>query len=199
MIAVLLVVVLAYVLAQTVWLLWYGPSEPVPANTRTRLEVSSSGDAPTLSQAQIDNWQLFGNYEPVASTGDDKPTDAPDTRLRLELLGVFQNADTKRATAIIAEKGKEGELYHIGAIIGQLGLEPVTEGGSAGYRLGKRAPKQLLAQVGLQSDDVILSVNGHPLGTESNDMAALRSYQDTQQASIVVQRGDQQFTVNYPP
>lgn len=27
-IAVLLVVVLAYVLAQTVWLLWYGPSEP---------------------------------------------------------------------------------------------------------------------------------------------------------------------------
>ncbi len=267
-ISVLLVVVLAYVLAQTVWLLWYGPSEPVPANTRTRLEVSSSGDAPTLSQAQIDNWQLFGNYEPVASTGNDKPTDAPDTRLRLELLGVFQNADTKRATAIIAEKGKEGELYHIGdsipgnakleevypdrvilrragrletlrwsdnalggvtevtrdpaprpaptapagneggaadlarqrtTIIGQLGLEPVTEGGSAGYRLGKRAPKQLLAQVGLQSDDVILSVNGHPLGTESNDMAALRSYQDTQQASIVVQRGDQQFTVNYPP
>lgn len=266
-IAVLLVVALAYVLAQTVWLLWYGPSEPVTANTRTRLEVSSSGDAPTLSQAQIDNWQLFGNYEPVASTGNDKPTDAPDTRLRLELLGVFQNADTKRATAIIAEKGKEGELYHIGdsipgnakleevypdrvilrragrletlrwsdnalggvtevtrepaprpaptvpdgngggadlarqrtAIIGQLGLEPVTDGGSAGYRLGKRAPKQLLAQVGLQSDDVILSVNGHPLGTESNDMAALRSYQDTQQASIVVQRGDQQFTVNYPP
>ncbi len=266
-IAVLLVVALAYVLAQTVWLLWYGPSEPVPANTGTRLEVSSSGDAPPLTQAQIDNWQLFGNYEPVASTGNDKPTDAPDTRLRLELLGVFQNADTKRATAIIAEKGKEGELYHIGdsipgnakleevypdrvilrragrletlrwsdnalggvtevrreptrparpapggneggeadsgpqrtAIIGQLGLEPVTEGGSAGYRLGKRAPKQLLAQVGLQSDDVILSVNGHPLGTESNDMAALRSYQDTQQASIVVQRGDQQFTVNYPP
>jgi len=84
-------------------------------------------------------------------------------------------------------------------IVSQLGLEPVNQGGSAGYRLGKRAPKQLLAQVGLQSDDVILSVNGHPLGTESNDMAALRSYQNTQQASIVVQRGDQQFTVNYPP
>lgn len=266
-IAVLLVVALAYVLAQTVWLLWYGPSEPVPANSKARLEVSLSGDARTLSQAQIDNWQLFGSYEPVASTANDKPTDAPETRLRLALLGVFQNADTKRATAIIAEKGKEGELYHIGdsipgnakleevypdrvilrragrletlrwsdtalggvaevqrksvspprgndtvvagspadlarqrkMIVSQLGLEPVNQGGSAGYRLGKRAPKQLLAQVGLQSDDVILSVNGHPLGTESNDMAALRSYQNTQQASIVVQRGDQQFTVNYPP
>ena len=126
-IAVLLVVALAYVLAQTVWLLWYGPSEPVPANARTRLEVSASGDAPTLSQAQIDNWQLFGNYEPVASTGNDKPTDAPDTRLRLELLGVFQNADTKRATAIIAEKGKEGELYHIGdSIPGNAKLEGAT-------------------------------------------------------------------------
>ncbi|BAP13298.1 MAG: hypothetical protein AOY29_05180 [Alcanivorax borkumensis] len=266
-IAVLLVVAMAYVLAQTVWLLWYGPSERVQSNSKTRLDVSSSGDAPILSQSQVDGWQLFGQYEAAASIDKDRPTDAPDTRLRLELLGVFQNADTKRATAIIAEKGKEGELYHIGdsipgnakleevypdrvilrragrletlrwsdsvlggvaqvkqkptpppsrnrtvaqgspadlarqrkTIIGQLGLDPIDKSGSAGYRLGKGAPKQLLAQVGLRSDDVILSVNGHPLGTESNDVAALRSYQDTQKASIVVQRGDQQFTVNYPP
>ena len=268
LVAVLLVIALAFVLAQTFWLLWYGPNEPIPSNSKTRLQVASSGQAVILSQSQVDSWQLFGSFEQEAAPQSDKPTDAPETRLRLELLGVFQTADTDKASAIIAEKGKEGELYRIGdsipgnasleevypdrvilrragrletlrwsdsslggvsqvsrqpaverepqqsqitegseedmqrqrkAIIGQLGLQPVAQGGNQGYQLGKRAPKQLISQVGLQSNDVILSVNGHSLGTEEGDMAALRSFQETRQASIVVQRGDQQFTVNYPP
>ena len=268
LVAILLVIALAFVLAQTFWLLWYGPNEPIPSNSKTRLQVASSGQAVILSQSQVDNWQLFGSCEQEAAPQSDKPTDAPETRLRLELLGVFQTADTDISSAIIAEKGKEGELYRIGdsipgnasleevypdrvilrragrletlrwsdsslggvsqvsrqpaverepqqsqitegseedmqrqrkAIIGQLGLQPVAQGGNQGYQLGKRAPKQLISQVGLQSNDVILSVNGHSLGTEEGDMAALRSFQETRQASIVVQRGDQQFTVNYPP
>lgn len=268
LVAILLVIALAFVLAQTFWLLWYGPNEPIPSNSKTRLQVASSGQAVILSQSQVDSWQLFGSFEQEAAPQSDKPTDAPETRLRLELLGVFQTADTDKASAIIAEKGKEGELYRIGdsipgnasleevypdrvilrragrletlrwsdsslggvsqvsrqpaverepqqsqiaegseedmqrqrkAIIGQLGLQPVAQGGNLGYQLGKRAPKQLISQVGLQSNDVILSVNGHSLGTEEGDMAALRSFQETRQASIVVQRGDQQFTVNYPP
>jgi len=268
LVAILLVIALAFVLAQTFWLLWYGPNEPIPSNSKTRLQVASSGQAVILSQSQVDSWQLFGSFEQQAAPQSDKPTDAPETRLRLELLGVFQTADTDKASAIIAEKGKEGELYRIGdsipgnasleevypdrvilrragrletlrwsdsslggvsqvsrqpaverepqqsqiaegseedmqrqrkAIIGQLGLQPVAQGDNQGYQLGKRAPKQLISQVGLQSNDVILSVNGHSLGTEEGDMAALRSFQETRQASIVVQRGDQQFTVNYPP
>ena len=268
LVAILLVIALAFVLAQTFWLLWYGPNEPIPSNSKTRLQVASSGQAVILSQSQVDSWQLFGSFEQEAAPQSDKPTDAPETRLRLELLGVFQTADTDKASAIIAEKGKEGELYRIGdsipgnasleevypdrvilrragrletlrwsdsslggvsqvsrqpaverepqqsqiaegseedmqrqrkAIIGQLGLQPVAQGDNQGYQLGKRAPKQLISQVGLQSSDVILSVNGHSLGTEEGDMAALRSFQETRQASIVVQRGDQQFTVNYPP
>ena len=268
LVAILLVIALAFVLAQTFWLLWYGPNEPIPSNSKTRLQVASSGQAVILSQSQVDSWQLFGSFEQEAAPQSDKPTDAPETRLRLELLGVFQTADTDKASAIIAEKGKEGELYRIGdsipgnasleevypdrvilrragrletlrwsdsslggvsqvsrqpaverepqqsqiaegseedmqrqrkAIIGQLGLQPVAQGDNQGYQLGKRAPKQLISQVGLQSNDVILSVNGHSLGTEEGDMAALRSFQETRQASIVVQRGNQQFTVNYPP
>ena len=268
LVAILLVIALAFVLAQTFWLLWYGPNEPIPSNSKTRLQVASSGQAVILSQSQVDSWQLFGSFEQEAAPQSDKPTDAPETRLRLELLGVFQTADTDKASAIIAEKGKEGELYRIGdsipgnasleevypdrvilrragrletlrwsdsslggvsqvsrqpaverepqqsqiaegseedmqrqrkAIIGQLGLQPVAQGDNQGYQLGKRAPKQLISQVGLQSSDVILSVNGHSLGTEEGDMAALRSFQETRQASIVVQRGNQQFTVNYPP
>lgn len=267
MIAAILVVALAWLLAETVWLLMHGPNQPIPESDRTRLQVSGASQGESLSQSQVDNWQLFGEYQAVATRKDDTPTDAPETRLRLELLGVFQNPVPELSSAIIAEKGKEGELYRIGdsipgnasleevypdrvilrragrlealrwsetslggvsevqqpapsrardpvvqqeggpddmarqrkTIISQLALRPVAKGGNQGYKLGKRAPKQLLSQVGLQVDDVILSVNGHGLGTEEGDIAALESYKQTQQASIVVQRGAQQFTVNYPP
>ncbi len=266
-IAAVLVVALAWLLAETVWLLMYGPNQPIPESDRTRLQVSGGNQNQSLSQNQVDGWQLFGEYQAVAVAKDDTPTDAPETRLRLELLGVFQSPDPEQSSAIIAEKGKEGELYHIGdsipgnasleevyadrvilrragrlealrwsetalggvsevaspnvsrpppepvvqeggpediarqrqTIISQLGLRPVAQGSGQGYKLGKRAPKALLDQVGLQADDVILSVNGHGLGTEEGDVAALESYKQTQQASIVVLRGDQQFTVNYPP
>lgn len=265
-----LVIVLAYWVAQTGWLLWYGPQDTVPADQRVRLMAAGGGgEASTLTQSQVEKWQLFGEFAaqraPAAA-----PTEAPETRLSLTLLGVFLASDVNQATAIIAEKGKPGELYHIGdaiagnatleevyadrvilrrsgrletlrwsestlqgvqsapsrraapvtrqpspqaatsseednelvrqrrTLIRQLGLKP-GEDASGGYRIGKRAPKALLAQVGLQPDDVIVSVNGLPLGTEENDLAAMRSFQQTQQASIVVTRQDQQFTVNYPP
>jgi len=125
LVAVLLVIALAFVLAQTFWLLWYGPNEPIPSNSKTRLQVASAGQTVSLSQSQVDSWQLFGSFEQVAPQSD-KPTDAPETRLRLELLGVFQTADTEKASAIIAEKGKEGELYRIGdSIPGNASLEEV--------------------------------------------------------------------------
>jgi general secretion pathway protein C len=84
-------------------------------------------------------------------------------------------------------------------LIRQLGLQPVSEGGTEGYRIGEQAPKQLIEQVGLNQGDVVVSVNGYPLGDEESDLAALQSYLDSQAASIVVQRGEQEFTVNYPP
>lgn len=275
LLAVLLLILLAFVLAQTVWLLWSGPSDAIPADSKLRLQAGNSSSSATLSQAQVESWELFGPFRAAAVERQaEQPTDAPETRLRLELLGVFQTADPDKATAIIAEKGKDGELYHVGdsipgnakleevypdrvilrragrletlrwsetalggvnqvsapvarsfssssrpapppseseaggdqnllqqrqQIIGQLGLSPVSAGQDAGYRLGDKAPQGLISQVGLRSDDVILSVNGYPLGTPEGDLEAMRSYQDTQQASIVVQRGDQQFTVNYPP
>ena len=86
LVAILLVIALAFVMAQTFWLLWYGPNEPIPSNSKTRLQVASSGQAVILSQSQVDSWQLFGSFEQEAAPQSDKPTDAPETRLRLELL-----------------------------------------------------------------------------------------------------------------
>ena len=260
--ALLLVVILAYLIAQTVWLLWYGPRDALP-DTRLR-QVAVEGGAqggPSLSASQVENWRLFGVYQ--AEPTQERPVDAPETRLSLELLGLFQTRDRGRSSAIIAERGGDAELYHIGdgipgnatleeiyadrvilrrqgrletlrlnelkglaggvtqvtepeprtpapspetelaqqrtALIRQLGLQPVTDGATEGYKIGDRAPQQLIEQVGLQPGDVVASVNGYPLGTEESDLAALQSYMESQAATIVVQRGEQEFTVNYPP
>jgi len=263
--ALLLVVFLAYLIARTVWMLWYGPRDALPESDLQQVAVAGDqSDGAGVSASQVQSWNLFGVYQAEPSAQGDRPVDAPDTRLSLELLGLFQTRDRERSSAIIAEKGKDAELFHIGdaipgnaelediyadrvilrrqgrletlrlneikglpgggvtqvteptprapapspqtdlaqqrtALIRQLGLQPVQAGGTEGYRIGDQAPKQLIEQVGLNQGDVVVSVNGYPLGNEESDLAALQSYLDSQAATIVVQRGEQEFTVNYPP
>ncbi|CUR46091.1 type II secretion system protein N [Alloalcanivorax xenomutans] len=265
----LLLVGLAYLIAQTVWLLSYGPNDPVPeSGLRTVSASGQGGERRGISPSEMESWNLFGVYQ-AQEEASDKPVDAPDTRLKLQLLGVFRSLDRTQSSAIVAESGGDAELYRIGdalpgnatveeiyadriilkrvgqletlrlselaalggvsvssrppppppprrpqepappaeadlgqqrtTLIRQLGLKAVTSGESQGYSLGSSAPKQLIEQVGLNQGDVILSVNGYPLGTEENDLAALQSFQESQSATIVVQRGDQEFTVSYPP
>lgn len=269
-----LLVWLAWALANTFWLLVDGPSEPVSLDRNMTVLQASSGGTVSSGRTvdEINNWELFG---PLSSPQQDVAEQAPETRLRLELLGVFENIDSALGSAIIAEQGKDGALYHPGdkmpgnatlkevyadrvillrlgqrealrlkeaqlsggvtetsasttgrqrlsqqlqsqrarqekvlesgakdlvqqrgMIISRLGLRPVDDGG---YIIGSGAPEQTLQLVGLRSGDVLLSVNGLQVGNEEADIAALQVFQDTGAASIVVQRGAQRFTVNYPP
>lgn len=276
-VATLLLVWLAWLLADTVWLAWRGPTAVIPPDPD--LVVVQTGQVQqemALSPEQVRSWELFGRYQAPETAASDQPVDAPETRLRLDLLGVFQTGDTSAAGAIIAEQGGEGELYHPGQVLpgnatletvyadrvmlrrqGRLETlklkEPSLEGtvsrtrstepepspeedqardyraaggeepeelgprGSierqrkqiisglglektdGGYRISQEAPTEVISRVGLQSGDVIVSVNGHQVGEEQADLAALRDYQETKSATIVVQRGAQRFTVTVPP
>ena len=281
--ALLLAVWLGWWLADSFWLLASGPAldeggEPLPV-----IRVDTSARKNNVSADRIRGWEVFGL--PGETNVTVSAEAAPDTRLRLELLGLFQHPESAQAGAIIAEQGKEGELFRIGArlpgnatleeilpdrvillragqrealrlkeagldgldssaaapatsarpprldrregfpgrpaqevqpvqqqllnsggdeelgaqrsmIIQQMGLSP-AEG--EGYQIGAGAPAELLQQVGLRPGDVIVSVNGHTLGQEGSDIAALQEFRNTGAASIVVQRGAQRFTVNYPP
>lgn len=62
-------------------------------------------------------YHLFGiaGEEPVAEVSED--IHAPDTSLRLELLGITKSSRTGASTAIIAPKGKEGDFYRIGDVV----------------------------------------------------------------------------------
>lgn len=65
----------------------------------------------------IAQYHLFGvaGEEPVAEVTED--IHAPDTRLRLELLGITKSSRTGASTAIIAPKGKVGNFYRIGDVV----------------------------------------------------------------------------------
>lgn len=266
--AMALLIWLAWLLADAVWLAWKGPGMPPLADDKTVIAASSNNPSVALSAARVRQWQVFG---PAQAAATNQPTQAPETRLRLELLGVFQHADPAQAGAIIAQQGKEGELLRPGErvpgnatleeiypdqvilnrmgqrealklkmpgladgfqqassapgrdrrparppagdrpeapmdmdslaqqremVISQLGLA-ASDGG--GYRIGDSAPAEVLASVGLRGGDVLVSVNGHTLGSEEADLAAMESFRSTGTATVVVQRGEQQFTVTYPP
>ncbi|HBY48280.1 MAG TPA: hypothetical protein DEH09_02975, partial [Alcanivorax sp.] len=125
--ALLLVVFLAYVIARTVWMLWYGPPDSVPESDLQQVAVAGSRQGQSgISSSQVQSWNLFGVYQAEPGAVDDRPVDAPDTRLSLELLGLFQTRDRDKSSAIIAEKGKDAELFHIGdAIPGNAELEDI--------------------------------------------------------------------------
>lgn len=84
-------------------------------------------------------------------------------------------------------------------IIRELALQPVEEGASSGYRITDQAPREMIGQVGLRPGDQIISVNGHSLGDEGSDVAALEEVMETGSATIEVRRGSRTFTVSYPP
>lgn len=287
LLALLLVVWLAKVLADTVLLWISGPQDPVPPRADLpRITISDNGrQTSQLSTRQVSEWKLFGDYQ--AEPQRIEPVDAPDTRLRLELVGLFQHADGTLARAIIAEQGGDADLYRPGdsvpgnavlediyadrvilrrqgqletlrlretelrgeissgsdsrpraasrstpqrpprgnaqgsredtpqepdlaqlegdpmaqrdAIIQQLSLDAVQEGAASGYRITDNAPREMIGSVGLRPGDVILSVNGHALGEESGDLAAIREVMNAGAATIEVERGSRRFTVSYPP
>ncbi|TNC91792.1 type II secretion system protein N [Thalassolituus sp.] len=107
---VVLTLVVAWLLAHIVWML-VAP-EPVYLP-----EPARGGNQPaavaTLSSASV---HLFGEVgvEPVQAVQE---VDAPDTRLRLELLGVMQASIPEVSSAIIAQKGGTGEFYRVGDVI----------------------------------------------------------------------------------
>ena len=116
-ISALLVVAIAWQLANVVWLL-------VPSKTDT-VAVAATGPATTASGSgasgadiqTIVSAHLFGDYNPTQAAVETDPVDAPETRLNLELRGTIASDIADDALAIIAEKGGDELVYAIGEAV----------------------------------------------------------------------------------
>ena len=76
-----------------------------------------------------------------------------------------------------------------------IGLTPVTAGAAQGYRLGALANSPQLRNTGLQSGDVLLSVNGEAVGDIQSDRSRIDGVLSGGSARLEVQRGDRRFFV----
>ena len=81
--------------------------------------------------------------------------------------------------------------------LSELGISPVEEGQSKGYRVGDQAGSTL-KQSGLQPGDVILSVNGRPIGVAANDSALMEQVMASSRVRVEVQRGSRRFYLTVP-
>lgn len=79
--------------------------------------------------------------------------------------------------------------------LGAIGLQPVSPSKALGYRVGALADAPQLARTGLQSGDVILSVNGRPVGQARRDQLGLDEVIGAGSARIEVQRGERRFFI----
>jgi len=286
----LLIVGIAYTLASTGW---YFVSDPIPTPLANPTRGAQSSRPAALPLERILAANLFG-----ASSGAPAATpstyDAPETRLRLTLEGVFRAEDPGHSAAIIAEQGRPGELYHVGqtlpgnveltevhadrvvlrrggmyetlkfpeetallaadqydesllptgetypdepvyeepaavtegsndaqmlmqrdsnstraglqnyierlesdpaGALSELGVSAVSSGSAQGYKLDNLANSPYLAQTGLQPGDVVLSVNGRPVGDVQQDRLEIDNILAQGSARIEVQRGERRFFV----
>jgi general secretion pathway protein C len=247
------------------------------------------------SSVDLTDLDLFGRRQ---ASEVPQVVEAPETKLNLELQGVFTADNEKNSTAIIAEKNKTGELFHIGdkvpgnailaavyddhilirrgtrmeklmfsdsslrisgsstnrspadarpttsrlqrvnerlaqrrasrenragnpaapgsslrsyvdanrdiisqnpqEVLSQLGVSPVTEGEAKGYKLGGSVSQTSLMKAGLQQGDVILSVNGSPVGNVMNDSAMIDKAMSGKRVRVEVQRGSRRFFLTVP-
>jgi general secretion pathway protein C len=79
--------------------------------------------------------------------------------------------------------------------LNNLGLQPISTGAAEGYRLGNLAQSPYLSGTGLQSGDIILSVNGNPVGNVSQDQMQIDNIMAQGSARLEVQRGNRRFFV----
>jgi general secretion pathway protein C len=265
-------------------------------------DASAALNAPRkTSTVDLASLKLFGQ---VQATQAPAVVDAPETKLNLELQGVFLADVKESSTAIVAEKNKTGELFRIGdklpgnailsevfadhillrrgtrveklmfpasnlsastfqpsnlqtarstsndaasraklqqvrerlaarkqqingetrtqpaapgsslrkymaaneekirqnpeGVLSEFGMSAVSEGEAKGYTLGGSIPQSTLTQAGLQQGDVILSVNGKPVGNARNDSALIDQAMASKRVRVEVQRDTRRFFLTVP-
>lgn len=269
-----------------------------------RAAPGTSPSGASTPVVDIAGMNLFGKVQVAAPQ---KVVDAPETKLNLELQGVFIADDASASTAIVAEGAKDGKLYDVGktlpgnavlegvfhdhillrrgarieklkfsdadfrtatpvarsaprtgnvpraratpgmagsgnadqrrsiedrldarrrelaasrtgnaslrsyidtqkeristdaeGMLGELGVTPVAEGSTRGYRVGSDISHPALRNTGLRQGDIVLSVNGTPVGNINEDSAIVEQVLSARKARVQIQRGKSKFFITVP-
>ncbi len=133
-------------------------------------------DAMPLAADTLQPQVPAGRIERLPDTAEDQQGEQPDPMAVLETYTEKLAADAS-------------------GTLDELGIEAVDASQGGGYRIGDIAQSPYLRQTGLQPGDVILSVNGRPVGDIQQDQMELANIMAQGTARIEVQRGSRRFFI----
>ena len=81
-------------------------------------------------------------------------------------------------------------------VLGQDSIDLVEEDSLRGYRLN--SSNTMLSKVGLQSGDIVVAINGTPLGGGENDAVVLAQALAQKRARIEIKRGTKKLFLTVP-
>ena len=149
-------------------------------------EVPNSGTARTNNARQPASMQS-------RSQADDTTTRllraAQDQSLR------SHDGDPNRAE-LIFESVKDRLDEDPVALLNEWGMVPVSQSDAEGYMVSSALVRKGLDRVGIQAGDVLLSVNGSPIGDVERDRSELIDKMRGATARVEVQRGQRKFFIN---
>ena len=113
--AALLVIGLAWKLAQLTWaLVPQGEPRPVAPPPATASGLATDGAAPAGRPEKIVNLHIFGEYKASEVAVDVPASDVLPDAANYKLLGVYYSLDPKFSSAIIADERGDANVYAIG-------------------------------------------------------------------------------------
>jgi general secretion pathway protein C len=154
-------------------------------------------DQPTLVSAQdrggdmaqpADDAQNYEGEQPQPDYVEPQPEEAPPA-------ADASTPDSASSIAGVVQSYRERLQQDPNGTLNALGMAPVAADAAKGYRLDSLAASPYLAQSGLQAGDVVLSVNGRPVGDVQQDHLEIDNIMAQGSARLEVQRGTRHFFV----
>lgn len=107
---IVLIILLVQIFAELTWDFFTPSQEAATKNIKNNV-VAVKTTSSKANLIKVGSYHLFGNAKAQVQ---DKVIDAPETRLRLDLKGVFASTNASQALAIISSSKGKDKMYHIG-------------------------------------------------------------------------------------
>ncbi len=176
----------------------------------TRIEKLSFIDTPTTQQFLSTQEPALRLQQPA---GSDQPSASRLRQVRERIAKRSQEIAQSRSKSRSGISKPTGMNNSIGSkinayqerlntdpqsVLSELGMSAISDTDSSGYRIGSEVSQTVLRQAGLQKGDVILSVNGRPVGNIANDKALIDQTIAAKRVRVEVQRDTRRFFVTVP-
>ena len=172
----------------------YAIGDDVPGNATLRAVQAEqvillrAGQHETLTFPETKPFRRVRTSSPNASAGN-RPTPTPSANAKPEPERPAESAEE------LVERYRERLNNNPEQLLDELAMAPVSTGEAAGYRVGNLANLPYLSRTGLLAGDLILSVNGRPVGDVQADRSTFNNLLASGSVRIEVQRGERRFFV----